>query len=122
MFIKFLFSSQRYVNCSCVAQVSGGRHQGAKEGRCSTDCNLLGVFLPFMVLIILVVASTAVPALIVTLRCVPDKQRSFAVALQSIIGRCVGAIPGPIIFGAAIDKTCIFAKKDCDGDAGACYY
>ena len=119
---KMILSTQRYDNCSCVAQSSGGRHQGAEEGRCSADCNLLAIFLPIMGLILLCQSATAAPISSATLRCVPDKQRSFAISVQCIILRCLGNIPGPIIYGAVIDDTCIFDKKDCDGDAGACYY
>ena len=73
-------------------------------------------------LAILLAIAPDVPVLSVTLRCVPDEQRSFAVALQWIIVRCLGFIPGPIIFGAVIDKACLFWKESCDDETGACYY
>ena len=63
-----------------------------------------------------------VPALSATLRCVPDEYRSVAMALQWIIVRCLGFIPGPIIFGAVIDEACLFWKESCDDETGACYY
>ena len=66
--------------------------------------------------------TSNVPALSATLRCVSDKQRSFALSLQWIIVRCLGSIPGPIIFGRVIDETCIFWKESCDAEQGACYY
>ena len=75
-----------------------------------------------MFLSILLATLPDVPAIGVTLRCVPDEQRSFAVALQWIIVRCLGFIPGPIIFGAVIDKACLFWKESCDDETGACYY
>ena len=73
-------------------------------------------------LAMLVGITPDVPVLSVTLRCVPDEQRSFAVSLQWIIVRCLGFIPGPIIFGAVIDKACLFWKESCDDETGACYY
>lgn len=67
--------------------------------------------------------STIVPQnnFIVTDRCVPEKQRSFGVSIQSIIVRCLGSIPGPILFGTVIDETCLFWKTSCTSDTGACY-
>ena len=75
-----------------------------------------------MCFIILLSFSTDVPGLAATLRCVPDEQRSFAVSLQWIVARCLGTIPGPILFGRVIDETCIFWKESCDDEQGACYY
>ena len=42
-----------------------------------------------------------------TLRSVPLAQRSYALGLQMGLIRVLGAIPGPIVFGILIDKTCI---------------
>ena len=70
----------------------------------------------------LVVTTPSVPFLSVTLRSVPDEQRSFAVSLQWIVLRFVGFIPGPIVFGAVIDEACLFWKESCDDETGACYY
>ena len=92
------------------------------EGKCEADCNLLPVFLVIFFFAMLVVTTPSVPFLSVTLRSVPDEQRSFAVSLQWIIVRCLGFIPGPIIFGAVIDKACLFWKESCDDETGACYY
>lgn len=52
-------------------------------------------------------------------RCIRDDQRSFGLGIQWIKVRLLGTIPAPIIFGYAIDKTCILWQKTCD-DVGAC--
>nr|XP_053651830.1 solute carrier organic anion transporter family member 4A1-like [Cherax quadricarinatus] len=52
-------------------------------------------------------------------RCVPDSHRSFALGLQWIVVRLLGTIPGPILFGALIDDTCILWQSTC-GKGGAC--
>lgn len=54
-------------------------------------------------------------------RCVPEKQRSFGVSIQWLIIRLFGSIPGPVVFGAVIDKACVFWKTSCTSDRGACY-
>ena len=40
-------------------------------------------------------------------RSVPPAQRSYALGMQMDLVRVLGAIPGPIVFGALLDKTCI---------------
>ena len=40
-------------------------------------------------------------------RSVPPSQRSYGLGIQMDLVRILGAIPGPIVFGALLDKTCI---------------
>jgi len=35
---------------------------------------------------------------------------------------CVGEIPGPLLFGWAIDHSCLLWEQKCDGSTGACLY
>ena len=112
-----------FFNCSCVEAGSNGRYSEAKEGKCEADCKLLVPFLLIMCLLILLATVSEVPAVSAALRCVPDEQRSVAVALKWLFARCLGYIPGPVIYGAVIDKACLFWKESCDDDeTGACYY
>ncbi|KFQ33087.1 Solute carrier organic anion transporter family member 4C1, partial [Merops nubicus] len=54
-------------------------------------------------------------------RCVPDKQRSFALGVQSVFLRLLGTIPGPILFGVAIDYSCtLWDINECK-TKGACW-
>ncbi|KFW72155.1 Solute carrier organic anion transporter family member 4C1, partial [Pygoscelis adeliae] len=54
-------------------------------------------------------------------RCVPDKQRSFALGVQSVFLRLLGTIPGPILFGVAIDNSCtLWDINECK-TKGACW-
>ena len=55
-------------------------------------------------------------------RVVPNQMRSFAVGVQFIFFRLLGAIPGPILFGAIIDKACLqWQTRQCDGSRGSCW-
>ncbi|KFW00550.1 Solute carrier organic anion transporter family member 4C1, partial [Eurypyga helias] len=54
-------------------------------------------------------------------RCVPDKQRSFALGVQSVFLRLLGTIPGPILFGVAIDNSCTLWDVDECKTKGACW-
>jgi len=35
---------------------------------------------------------------------------------------CTGRLPGPVLFGFAIDHSCLLWEKKCDGSTGACLY
>ena len=47
------------------------------------------------------------------MRAVREEERSLALGLQSIILRCVGSIPGPILFGVFMDKACSLWEQTC---------
>lgn len=53
-------------------------------------------------------------------RCVAEQQRTLALGVQSVMWRLFGSIPGPIIFGAVFDSTCIFWQREC-GRRGNCW-
>ncbi|XP_078703455.1 solute carrier organic anion transporter family member 4C1-like [Branchiostoma floridae x Branchiostoma belcheri] len=130
-----------FSNCACVTTntsasntvtaVSPGYTPADPEvtsGRCGSTCGLLMVFLPLLVVIMVVVSGLTVPAAAVTLRCVPEHQASFAFGLQWMFIRLLGSVPGPILMGAAIDRTCLLWQGDvssddtCDvSDRGACW-
>lgn len=54
-----------------------------------------------------------------TFRCVPDNQRTYALGLQWLFLCMFGSMPGPVVFGAFIDKTCILWEETCSG-RGSC--
>jgi len=35
---------------------------------------------------------------------------------------CTGGLPGPVLFGFAMDQSCLLWEKKCDGSTGACLY
>ena len=50
-------------------------------------------------------------------------QRSLSLGLQTILLRGFGTVPGPIVFGFLMDRTCVLWRQnsDCDAeDQGAC--
>ena len=56
----------------------------------------------------------ALPHIVSLCRAVADEQRSLALGVQSVFFRILGAIPGPIAFGAAIDSGCIYWQYECN--------
>ncbi|CAK8676891.1 unnamed protein product [Clavelina lepadiformis] len=55
-------------------------------------------------------------------RIVPENLRSFGIGVQWLFFRALGTIPGPIIYAALIDRTCLlWQKRQCDGSIGSCW-
>ncbi|XP_033727222.1 solute carrier organic anion transporter family member 4A1-like [Pecten maximus] len=113
-------NSRVYHNCSCINPTSQDSQQ-AGDGKCETACWLLPVFMPIFGLLMLLTFTSSMPALAATLRCVPPDERSFALGIQWIIARCLGSIPGPILFGKLIDMSCVLWQRDC-GQDGSCFF
>ncbi|KAG6940386.1 solute carrier organic anion transporter family member 4C1 [Chelydra serpentina] len=115
-----------YQNCSCIGMPK--RLPDAEEapfealaGKCPTQCPFLPLFLGFFFFAVVFTFMAVTPTTVAILRCVPDKQRSFALGVQSVFLRLIGTIPGPILFGVAIDSSCtLWDVNKCD-IKGACW-
>jgi len=42
--------------------------------------------------------------------------------ISAFIFLCAGGVPGPILFGFALDHSCLLWEQKCDGSTGACLY
>ncbi|XP_015470680.1 solute carrier organic anion transporter family member 4C1 isoform X2 [Parus major] len=125
---SYLFNNMKktYYNCSCVGKTK--RENGSEEflyeavpGKCPTQCKFLPFFLTFFFFAIVFTFMATTPTTVAILRCVPDKQRSFALGVQSVFLRLLGTIPGPILFGVAIDNSCtLWDINECE-TKGACW-
>nr|XP_006811917.1 PREDICTED: solute carrier organic anion transporter family member 4C1-like [Saccoglossus kowalevskii] len=112
---------ETYYNCSCISSNTESSHTPeAVSGKCEVECWQLPVFTVGLFLILLMAFLILTPSTILTMRCVPDQQRSHALGISSIITRCLGAVPGPILIGAAIDSSCLVWQEVC-GDTGTCW-
>ncbi|KAK7091376.1 solute carrier organic anion transporter family member 4A1-like [Littorina saxatilis] len=124
---SFAGEGKKHSNCSCVtynytaADVAAGDYWQVQEGKCENDCPYLVIFLSIFAFILFGIFITSMPALSASLRCVTQDQRSFAMGIQWIIARCLGSIPGPILFGKMLDLTCLVWQTSCQGD-GTCFY
>ncbi|NXN32953.1 SO2B1 protein, partial [Nycticryphes semicollaris] len=111
----------KYTNCSCISE--NGLAGSAKPGTCGTGCSHL--FLPFVVLSCLagILASTShTPSFMLILRSIQPEDKSFAVGIQFMLLRVLAWMPGPVLYGSAIDTTCILWEKKCDRKAACRYY
>ncbi|KAL7985647.1 hypothetical protein Chor_004217 [Crotalus horridus] len=109
-----------YHECSCIVGPNAPVSGLATAGKCTSSCERRTLLLVFMFVIILFTFLSSIPALTATLRCVSDRQRSFALGIQWIVVRTLGSIPGPIAFGSMIDKSCLLWQSQC-GEQGSCY-
>lgn len=116
-----LLSIQKtYDHCRCIPSSEKSKHFGsAKQGTCDRDCKNLVPFLFGAVVLLIFNFMNATPNKTVVLRCVPDNQRTYALGLQWLFLCVFGSMPGPVVFGAFIDKTCILWEETCSGK-GSC--
>ncbi|XP_032461916.1 solute carrier organic anion transporter family member 4A1 isoform X3 [Phocoena sinus] len=109
-----------YRDCSCVPQNFSSGFGHATAGKCTSACHRKPLLLLFIFVVIAFTFLSSIPALTATLRCVCDRQRSFALGIQWIVVRTLGGIPGPIAFGWVIDKACLLWQTQC-GQQGSCF-
>ena len=98
-----------FTDCGCV----GDREASAMRHLCEGEC---GYFYPFLVICFILIFLTfwiTMPSTMATLRSVRDHERSMAIGLQSVIIRLIGSIPGPVLFGYFIDRTCLLWEPSC---------
>ncbi|XP_069820773.1 solute carrier organic anion transporter family member 4C1 [Dendropsophus ebraccatus] len=121
-------SKMIYTNCECVGkpvlemtQLFSFNISDAVPGKCESSCNNIILLMAFFFFVVLTTFMIATPTTMSILRCVPDKQRSFALGVQWTFIRLLGSIPGPIVFGATIDSSCILWNVNDCGTQGACW-
>ncbi|XP_013362967.1 PREDICTED: solute carrier organic anion transporter family member 4A1 [Chinchilla lanigera] len=105
-----------YQGCSCVPTSL----RNVTAGKCTSACQRKPLLLVLVFVVITFTFLSSIPALTATLRCVGDRQRSFALGIQWIVVRTLGSIPGPIAFGWVIDKACLLWQDQC-GQQGSCF-
>ncbi|XP_058694919.1 solute carrier organic anion transporter family member 2B1 isoform X1 [Poecile atricapillus] len=108
-----------YTECSCIAGPGGF----ARLGTCGTACSHL--FIPFVVLSCLagILASTShTPSFMLILRSIQPEDKSFAVGIQFMLLRVLAWMPGPVLYGSAIDTSCVLWERRCERTAACRYY
>eukprot|EP00057_Strongylocentrotus_purpuratus_P028748 XP_011683222.1 PREDICTED: solute carrier organic anion transporter family member 4A1-like [Strongylocentrotus purpuratus] len=114
------FGNGTYGSCSCSPEMNFGIPSTVRHGKCSTPCNLLPAFIFMMNVVLVAIFMSKVPLMNIVLRCVAEHERAVALGMNSVVARTLGSIPGPIIFGAIIDSTCLQWQETC-GERGACW-
>lgn len=87
-------------------------------GKCVGSCSYMEVFTTIYTISGFCSFMLAMPTITATLRCIPEKQKSFALGIQWIVVRTLGAIPGPIVLGSLMDQACLLWQSE---DQGSCF-
>jgi len=119
---QILNGSQVYGDCGCVSGKSllpGLAPQQAAADSCASDCGLLVPFGALMMVFVFITFLVSMPNVSATLRSVNPKDRGLALAIQNIMLRILGSIPGSVLFGVVIDQACVLLRSSC-GEDGAC--
>nr|XP_055036197.1 solute carrier organic anion transporter family member 2B1 [Misgurnus anguillicaudatus]XP_055036198.1 solute carrier organic anion transporter family member 2B1 [Misgurnus anguillicaudatus] len=109
-----------YTGCGCVAS---GSLDFATPGTCGSGCATR--LIPFMIFssITCFVASLAhTPSFMMILRTVTPQDKSFALGIQFMLFRVLAFLPAPVLYGRAIDSTCILWGKKCGHTTSCSYY
>ncbi|XP_010001250.1 PREDICTED: solute carrier organic anion transporter family member 1C1-like [Chaetura pelagica] len=110
-------------NCSCVeGQGHGLGNSSAILGQCQRESctKAFPYFLALQTACAFILALGGTPTYMIMFRSVSPDLKSFAVGIETLVGRVLGGLPAPIYFGALIDETCLkWGIKSCGG-SGSC--
>ncbi|OAD56261.1 Solute carrier organic anion transporter family member 4C1 [Eufriesea mexicana] len=93
-----------------------------RAGPCTNDCS--GPYVLFIVLTCIIhtlACSGKIGNVLVNYRSVDKKDKSFAQGITLMTISLFALIPGPIIYGAIIDSTCLIWEESC-GTKGNCWF
>ncbi|XP_067950254.1 solute carrier organic anion transporter family member 4C1-like [Watersipora subatra] len=107
-------------NCTCPLIRDAGSGE-VKSGRCDVKCKLLySVLIPFGFLQFVTAFSLSTSMTVASLRVVSAELRTYSMAVQMVFLRFLGSVPGPLLFGAMFDASCLVWKGGC-GSNGLCW-
>ncbi|XP_076823043.1 solute carrier organic anion transporter family member 4A1-like isoform X1 [Clavelina lepadiformis] len=115
--VNYFVQPTVYSNCSCFPNST----DEAVDGRCPSPCSTRSAFLALSFFMVMFTFSIFTPMLVSTFRIVPESLRSFALGLEYLFYRALGTIPGPNLYGAFIDATCLLWQETSCGDRGFCW-
>lgn len=110
-----------YHNCSCIPAVEE-LGVTVKHGACGANCDFS--FIMFIVITCTMHglgSSGKIGNVLVNYRAVRTEDKSFAQGLSLLMVSLFALIPGPIIYGAMLDETCLIWDESC-GRKGNCWF
>lgn len=106
-----------FQDCSC----EDGRE--VTSGYCKSDCgNNLQSYITIVSIGKLIASTAFTGNILVRLRCVDDRDKSFAIGITKTILALGASIPYPLLFGAITDSTCLIWESSPCGKKGNCWF
>ncbi|XP_054934387.1 solute carrier organic anion transporter family member 4A1-like [Dermacentor andersoni] len=120
-----------YTTCSCVngptlfmaaeeKSNETGNYYMARRDPCTAKCRLIFVYAVAIFVALFFTFLLIVPALTALLRSLDEDIKSTGIGVNYVAIRLLGTIPGPIVFGHLIDRSCFLWQGTCGGGSGAC--
>lgn len=113
-------SGSSYMACQCINLNLPSVSRTAVSGRCSQCTTMLVLFMAAFFLFLLCTMLNHSPSTAALMRIFPQTHQSLSLALNDFFYKCLGAIPGPLLFGASFDGSCIVSASVCPDDSGNC--
>ncbi|GAB6028157.1 hypothetical protein CHUAL_002367 [Chamberlinius hualienensis] len=118
--------TKNFMNCTCAFMPTNVTDEWANgiSGYCPGSRGNCYYFWPYLLILgtIKMLASTnRVGGMIIILRGVNKEDKSLLMALLSAVTSLFGFIPGPIIYGAVVDSTCLLWDEKGCGKKGNCW-
>uniref|UniRef100_A0A6P4FI72 Solute carrier organic anion transporter family member n=1 Tax=Drosophila rhopaloa TaxID=1041015 RepID=A0A6P4FI72_DRORH len=123
-----------YSGCRCMGNspnltsLSGftslaSQSQIAMDGACPVDCNKqFIIFMAVMCFLKFVGATGRSSNLLLALRCVPSRDKTFSLGFSSMVYSVLTFIPSPIVFGYMLDSYCLVWGKTCSSKGNCWIY
>lgn len=106
-----------FQDCGCEG---GGE---VTSGYCKADCgNNLQSYITIVSIGKLIASTAFTGNILVRLRCVDDRDKSFAIGITKTILALGASIPYPLLFGAITDSTCLIWESSPCGKKGNCWF
>ncbi|XP_075743934.1 solute carrier organic anion transporter family member 4A1-like [Rhipicephalus microplus] len=120
-----------YSQCTCVRGPTlfmapegesneTGFYYMARRDPCAADCGLIVVYAGAIFIALFFTFLLIVPALTALLGALDEDIKSTGIGVNYVAIRLLGTIPGPILFGYLIDRSCFLWEGTCTGGSGAC--
>lgn len=91
-------------------------------GPCKQDCSIPFILFTTLSIVTNVFCSSArIGYILVSYRCVETKDKSLALGVAALVTSMFGFVPGPILFGAIMDSTCLVWNISCE-EKGNCWF
>ncbi|XP_022101247.1 solute carrier organic anion transporter family member 2A1-like [Acanthaster planci] len=113
--------NKTFSDCACIQRVGGNFDIGstnissddepegweAKVSACPAVCTMMIAYIVASSMSLFFMFMGQNPSMIINLRCVEKKDRSFAIGMLTCVIKVIGFFPAPVFFGVVIKSACL---------------